>query len=393
MKFIITLLICIGSLARLPAQPDASTADSDYAAYQKLIHMKPPGSPKEMGAAQYYTWRDANRQAIKSAAMGFYAAYPTDPRRWELVLLAVRVPPDFIKGFGPDIETKGQAAIIFDETAVADWRKQSKALLQALLASADATLVQRENANWTLLGMDFRDTTDAKEKGETVDFSGFRARFESHLAKYADLDVLPARAATYLGALERYVPGAAEPIWRQLAETSPNAALRDAAAKRVKTFELMAKPLELMFTAVDGRKVDLRNLRGKVVLIDFWATWCGPCIAELPNIKKIYVAYHDQGFEIVGIALENARLAANDTPEQSAEKMSKAKKVLAEFTAKEGMPWPQYFDGKFWNNEISTKYNIQSIPAMFLLDQEGKVVSTNARGESLEREVKRLLKL
>jgi thiol-disulfide isomerase/thioredoxin len=154
----------------------------------------------------------------------------------------------------------------------------------------------------------------------------------------------------------------------------------------------MAKPLELAFTAVDGRPVDLKNLRGKVVLIDFWATWCGPCIAELPNVKRVYADHHDKGFEVIGISLENGRLLPGDTPEQSAAKLAAAKKVLTDFTAKEMMPWPQHFDGKYWKNEFAVQFSIASIPAMFLLDQEGRVVSTNARGPLLEQEVKRMLK-
>ncbi|MEN9636069.1 MAG: hypothetical protein RL077_4473 [Verrucomicrobiota bacterium] len=154
-----------------------------------------------------------------------------------------------------------------------------------------------------------------------------------------------------------------------------------------------AKPLEIAFTAVDGREVDLRKLRGKVVLVDFWATWCAPCIAELPNVKKVYADYHSKGFEVVGISLENGRLLPTDTPEQTTKKLAAAKKVLTDFTAKEAMPWPQHFDGKHWKNDISTKYDIGGIPAMFLLDQDGNVVSTNARGPALEAEVKRLLKL
>ena len=73
--------------------------------------------------------------------------------------------------------------------------------------------------------------------------------------------------------------------------------------------------------------------------------------------------------------------------------MAQAQKVLTDFTTKREMPWPQYFDGKWWKNDISTRYNIASIPAMFLIDQEGRLVSTNARGPELEKEVKRLLKL
>ncbi len=136
--------------------------------------------------------------------------------------------------------------------------------------------------------------------------------------------------------------------------------------------ELKSKPLEMKFTAVDGREVDLSKLQGKVVLIDFWATWCGPCVAELPNVLKAYKELHPKGFEIVGISLDQDKAA------------------LESFVKERGMEWPQYFDGKGWQNEISTKYGISSIPAMWLVNKKGMVVSTNARG-GLEENVAKLL--
>ena len=136
--------------------------------------------------------------------------------------------------------------------------------------------------------------------------------------------------------------------------------------------EIKTKPLEMKFTAVDGREVDLAKLQGKVVLIDFWATWCGPCVAELPNVIKAYKELHPKGFEIVGISLDSD------------------KAELQAFVKDKGMEWPQYFDGKGWQNEISTKYGINSIPAMWLLNKKGMVVSTNARG-GLEEQVAKLL--
>ena len=164
----------------------------------------------------------------------------------------------------------------------------------------------------------------------------------------------------------------------EAAATATNARSEDKeeAEKMLKTIkataELKSKPLDLKFTAVDGREVDLAKMRGKVVLIDFWATWCGPCVAELPNVLKAYKELHPKGFEIVGISLDS----------------DKAK--LEAFVKEKGMEWPQFFDGKGWKNEIATTYDIHSIPAMWLVDQKGMVVDTAARGGLADKVAKLL---
>ena len=117
---------------------------------------------------------------------------------------------------------------------------------------------------------------------------------------------------------------------------------------------------------LDGKPISLADYRGKVVLLDFWAVWCGPCLGEIPRIKAVYEKYHDQGFDVIGVSLDEDEAA------------------LRAYIKENEMPWRQVFDGQKWSGHLVEQYGVRGIPAPFLIDREGKVISVKARGSLLD---------
>jgi tetratricopeptide (TPR) repeat protein/thiol-disulfide isomerase/thioredoxin len=140
---------------------------------------------------------------------------------------------------------------------------------------------------------------------------------------------------------------------------------------------VLGEALDLAGPTVGGGKFDLKQLRGKVVLIHFWASWCGPCVAEMANVSWVYDRYHKNGLEVVGISLDNS------------------KEALLEFVKAGEVPWTQiFFEGKDtqgWNNPLARRFGINSIPSSMVIDRDGTVAQVGVRGEALGPAVAKLL--
>ena len=142
----------------------------------------------------------------------------------------------------------------------------------------------------------------------------------------------------------------------------------------LKTLAVGNEPVPFSVEGLDGKKITLADYKGKVVLLDFWATWCMPCKVEMPNVIRIHKKFNKKGFEIIGISLDNNKTAV--------EKYIKDNEMI----------WPQFFDGKGWQNTVAQQYRVRSIPSTYLIDKRGKIRFRSLRGKELEAAVEKLLK-
>lgn len=135
-------------------------------------------------------------------------------------------------------------------------------------------------------------------------------------------------------------------------------------------------PFPVTGSDLDGKVVSLDQYKGKVLLLDFWATWCGPCVEEIPNVVAAYTKYHDKGFEVVGISLDQAD----------------SKEKVLKFTQEQKMPWRQIYDGKYWEAANAVAFGVHGIPFTLLIGKDGKIAAVGATGEELAPAIEAALK-
>jgi thiol-disulfide isomerase/thioredoxin len=336
-----------GALLTFSVGCRADKADETLAAIakQKAVQIKYEGD-----AGKYLAAQNERLTKLIELCDAFLAEFPKDARAPQ-VKLDLAQAYQGKAGFGQQsAEGKAKAAQLAGEVAAADASDDVKVQARLLLIRL---ATDRLSPNW-----------DEAEKQAAVLLNDHPQHKNALSGQF-----VYAQSADLAGQPDR-----ARKAYQLLVDKYPDSQYTKSAQGCLRRLGLVGKELtDFSFTDLNAKKVDLADYKGKVVLVDFWATWCGPCRAELPNVKETLAQYGEKGFAIIGVSLDSDR------------------QKLLDFVQKENMTWPQYFDGKGWQCELGQRYGIMSIPATFLVDGKGVVRYLGVRGKALGEKVAELL--
>jgi thiol-disulfide isomerase/thioredoxin len=347
---LVTVILGVVGISCLHAAPAAAPSEADKA-YQTILDLINERPPQGVSQEDEDTWRNVVELKKADRCERFMRRFPAD-RRYAKVAIIFDTAALVLKGKGDQLELLDQefvAKAVANSTGE-DWGMiKVRQIQRMILAHGRASDKAKDLAAIrTEIGVLTKRAPAANQRG---------------YLEFLLVDVLA----------NEDMP-AADALMRELMASS-NKAVAKEAADRIKAAKAREKPVELQFVALDGTQVDLKKMRGKVVLVDFWATWCGPCVAALPSLKSLYEKYLGQGCVVVGVSLD---------------KKGDRKKLEA-FVKARKLAWPQYLDETNEHNRIAEEYGISGIPRALLFNKKGLLAEDMASGEKLEEMVKRLL--
>lgn len=370
----VAIFTAASTFAQTRLTSPAASADQVFAEFRALTSSQErlmrderwrttPGTERERIAA-------AGAELIAALGERILADFPNDPRRWDAVGAMAGARRAFD---GADAAARKEA-----------WEKRVAELCMLALAAPDAPPATIESvAAIEVMTYAYRST-------RTPDLPRALRAVERLAEKVPASLRRETLESVYLDALKKDEAAYGARV-RQLARDSDKGVVQ-LAQNRLNALSLKTTPVELKFPDLDGREIDLAKYRGKVVLLDFWATWCVPCMAEMPTIKAVYQKYHALGFEVIGITDD---IVPKDPQNPRGSEKSLAQ--LKAFLAKENMPWPQLWDTRVRERPgvkgLLQQFDVHSLPTGMLFDKEGRLFTKDNHGEKLEANVKELLGL
>lgn len=368
--FVIAAGLLVGSTTLLMARQPGAVADGPGAAQaMPKVPPLPEGTPQEM--MQFIA--NLKQANVRPASRKEMIAYMRDVAAVSLQaadkILAQVKPADPLHD--PAAKMKLESLMMLgrfgDEKAAADM-----ATYAATLINSPSKDLAKEAQRLVLVS----EAQQILSSGDAKAAEGLVEKTTAMLAADPD-DIQSAGLAMQLAGAFEHMPGGeavAAAAYRSFGPAMAKSSneqiqkMGESFAGTLRRLSLPGHPMEISGTLLDGKPFDQKTLAGKVVLVDFWATWCGPCVAEIPNVLEQYEKYHKDGFEVVGISLDQEREA------------------LEKFVAEQKLPWPILFEepkGDGWQHPLATFYGISGIPTVVLIGRDGNVITLDARGEKL----------
>jgi thiol-disulfide isomerase/thioredoxin len=341
------------------AATNAALLEGDQAWKEVLQAMRPPSPPPEWentepskeAVAEFEKKNGALAATAAEKAKDFYTRFPKHEMAGE-----ARDREQYLLGVAIQLGQTNLTARLhaLEESRLKDPNLSEEERVQLRINQLQRAVINRRDAAPA-------DALTELEKGARAMMKDFPKRPE-----LAGLLISAAQ-----GWLDQNQPDKARALAQELVAAKPGEEIQSAAESLLQRLDRVGQPLAMKFKAIDGREIDVQAMKGKVVLVDFWATWCVPCMAELPKLKAVYEQLKPKGFEIVGISLDRDQDA------------------LEKVVEREKMTWPQHFDGGT-GNQFAESFAIASIPTMWLVDKQGRLRDLNAR-ENLTEKVEKLL--